>query len=148
MTITNEDKVLKSFDLTPLVQRDGYGIIKKVALTAVPIPIIIYILGWHELAISLFRGEVIGVIDTFIMLTGIKKALPYAKTPKIGLNIMKKYRWYRIISASTLIILMLKLNFFALGLCLGFLLIHIVLIINLIIIAYRLDKEGDVKKGV
>lgn len=75
------------------------------------------------------------------MFAGIKKALPYVKEPEKGLSIMKRYRWYRIFSASTLVVLMLKLKYPAFGVCVGFLLIHIFLIINLTFIAYRLDKE-------
>lgn len=132
---------MKKFDMTPLIARGSYKIISRLAVWAVPVVLLALVLGYREFGISLFRGVVVGLLDTLIMFAGIKKALPYVKEPEKGLAIMKRYRWYRIFSASTLVVLMLKLKYPAFGVCLGFLLIHIFLIINLTFIAYRLDKE-------
>lgn len=130
-----------NFDLTPLIAKSSNKIIMRLAVWAAPVVLLALGLGYHEFGISLFRGVVVGLLDTLIMFAGIKKALPYVKEPEKGLSIMKRYRWYRIFSASTLVVLMLKLKYPAFGLCVGFLLIHIFLIINLTFIAYRLDKE-------
>lgn len=46
------------------------------------------------------------------------------------------------------VIVMLKLKYHVFGVCMGFLLIHIFLIFNLIFIAYQLNKKQGVKKGV
>lgn len=132
---------MKKFDMTPLIARGSYKIIGRLAVWAVPVVLLVLILGYREFGISLFRGVVVGLLDTLIMFAGIKKALPYVKEPEKGLAIMKRYRWYRIFSASTLVILMLKLKYPAFGVCVGFLLIHILFIVNLTFIAYRLDKE-------
>lgn len=132
---------MKKFDMTPLIARGSYKIISRLAVWAVPVVLLALVLGYREFGISLFRGVVVGLLDTLIMFAGIKKALPYVKEPEKGLAIMKRYRWYRIFSASTLVVLMLKLKYPAFGVCVGFLLIHIFLIINLTFIAYRLDKE-------
>lgn len=132
---------MKKFDMTPLIARGSYKIISRLAVWAVPVVLLALVLGYREFGISLFRGVVVGLLDTLIMFVGIKKALPYVKEPEKGLAIMKRYRWYRIFSASTLVVLMLKLKYPAFGVCVGFLLIHIFLIINLTFIAYRLDKE-------
>lgn len=132
---------MKKFDMTPLIARGSYKIISRLAVWALPVVLLALVLGYREFGISLFRGVVVGLLDTLIMFAGIKKALPYVKEPEKGLAIMKRYRWYRIFSASTLVVLMLKLKYPAFGVCVGFLLIHIFLIINLTFIAYRLDKE-------
>jgi hypothetical protein len=61
---------------------------------------------------------------------------------------MKRFRWVRRITAGALVIVMLKLKYHVFGVCMGFLLIHIFLIFNLIFIAYQLNKKQGVKKGV
>lgn len=56
---------------------------------------------------------------------------------------MKRHRWYRVLSASSIIILLLRQGANVAGVCMGLLLIHIFLLFNLTIIAYQLNKEGE-----
>ena len=137
----------KSFDLAPLILGGYKKFVMMPALWSVPIVAAAFFSGHGDFAVSLARGVVIGSLDTIIMITGIRKALPYKDQPKKGLAIMRRYRWYRIISASSIIILLLKQGSSVAGAVLGLLLIHTFYIINLTIIAYRLNKAGDAKKG-
>lgn len=139
--------MMMSFDLSPLIQGGYKRFVVRPVIWSVPILVLIYFLGHIEFAVSFFRGIVIGTLDTIIMMHGIRKAMPYKDEPRKGLAIMKRYRLYRIISASSIIVLLLKQGSNVAGACLGLLLIHIFLIINLTIIAYRLNKVGDAKKG-
>lgn len=139
--------MMMSFDLSPLIQGGYKRFVVRPVIWSVPILVLIYFLGHTEFAVSFFRGIVIGILDTIIMMHGIRKAMPYKDEPRKGLAIMKRYRLYRIISASSIIVLLLKQGSNVAGACLGLLLTHIFLIINLTIIAYRLNKVGDAKKG-
>lgn len=132
---------MMKFDLTPLLKNGAHKIIIRQALLGAPFVALTFLLGYKDFALALFRGEVIGLLDSVIMFSGIKKALSYADYPEQGVKIMQRYRWYRIISAGSLIVLMLKLKYHVFGVCVGFLLIHIFLIINFLFIAYRLDRE-------
>lgn len=132
---------MKKFDMTPLIAQGSHKIILQLAVWSAPVILLFLVTGRYEFGVSLFRGVVVGLLDTLIMFAGMKKALPYVDDPHKGLAIMKRYRWYRIFSASSLVVLMLKLKYPAFGVCLGFLLIHIFLIIKLTFIAYRLDKK-------
>lgn len=138
---------MKSFDFSPLLIGGYKKFVVGPALWSVPILALVYFLGYKAFAISFFYGIIIGLLDNVIMITGMRKALPYDKDPQRGLAIMKRYRVYRIISASTLVVLLLKQGHNVVGTCIGLLLTHIFLIINLTIIAYRLNKVGDAKKG-
>ncbi len=129
------------FDMTPLFSQGSNKIILRLAVCSLPLVVLVLAAGYREFAVSLFRGVVLGLLDTLIMFAGIKKALPYVHEPSKGLAVMRRFRWYRLLSASLAIVLMLKLKFQVLGVVFGFLLIHIFLIFNLIFIAYRLDKE-------
>lgn len=90
---------------------------------------------------SLLLGFVVGTMDTVIMIAGIRKALPYVKEPERGLKVMSRYRWYRIIAAGTIMVLLLRQGFGAAPSFIGFLLTHIFFIFNLLIIASRLQKQ-------
>ncbi|CAK7005077.1 hypothetical protein [uncultured Phascolarctobacterium sp.] len=129
-----------NFDLTPLIAKSSNKIIMRLAVWAAPVVLLALGLGYHEFGISLFRGVVMGLLDTMIMFAGIKKALPYVAFPSKGLGVMRRYKLYRLLSAGSIILLMLKLKYPVFGVCVGFLLIHIFLIINLIFIASRLNK--------
>lgn len=111
------------------------------ALGGAALAVLAHILASPVWALALFRGCIVGILDKGIMLYGIRKAMPYKEEPQKGLAIMRRYRWYRVISASTIIILLLKQGQDVAGVCIGILLIHIFLLINLIFIAYRLNKE-------
>ena len=138
---------MMSFDLSPLIQGGYKRFVVRPVLWSLPVLVLKYFMGFHDFALSFFRGIVIGTLDTIIMMHGIRKAMPFKDQPRKGLAIMKRYRLYRIISASSLIVLLLKQGSGVAGACLGLLLTHILLIINLTIIAYRLNKVGDAKKG-
>lgn len=138
---------MMSFDLSPLIQGGYKRFVVRPVIWSLPILVLIYFLGHTDFAVSFFRGIVIGTLDTIIMMHGIRKAMPYKDEPRKGLAIMKRYRLYRIISASSILVLLLKQGSGVAGACLGLLLIHIFLIINLTIIAYRLNKVGNAKKG-
>ncbi len=131
----------KKFDLTPLLKK-GYGPFLKLPLAAGLIVCAgVWGLGCGGVAFSLLRGCVLGLADGAIMLKGIKKALPFKDEPQKGLAIMRRYRWYRVAAASAVIILLLKQGSAVTGVFIGLLLMHIFFIINMIFIAYRLDKE-------
>lgn len=132
---------MMKFDAAPLIEQNSNKIIMRLAVWSLPLVVLFLVAGHREFAISLFRGIVMGLLDTLIMFAGIKKALPYAEFPEKGLSIMRRYKLYRLLSSGSIIVLMLKLKYHVFGVCVGFLLIHIFLIINLIFIAYRLDKE-------
>lgn len=132
---------MMNFDLTPLVQAGGYKVIARLFISAMPLVIAAELLIGHAFGLSLFRGVVIGVLDTIIMFHGMKRALPYVKNPQKGISIMGRYRIYRLLSAGSIFVLMLKLKYPVFGASLGFLLIHIFLIINLLFFAYRLNKK-------
>ncbi|WP_405379178.1 hypothetical protein [Phascolarctobacterium sp.] len=111
------------------------------ALAGLAFVAVLYGAGKPDWALALFRGIILGLLDTVILIHGIRKAMPYDKEPKKGLVIMRRYRWYRIIAASSIIILLLRQGSAVAGVCLGLLLIHIFLLFNLTFIAYRLNKE-------
>lgn len=134
---------MMSFDLTPLVQAGGYKVIGRLFVSAMPLVIAAALLVGHDFSVSLFRGVVIGVLDTVIMFHGMKRALPYVKNPQKGISIMGRYRIYRLLSAGSIFVLMLRMKYPVFGASLGFLLIHIFLIINLLFFAYRLNNKKE-----
>ena len=117
---------MANFDLTPLVKGGGYKVIFRLFLWSVPLVLILFVFGNHDFAVSFFRGVVIGVMDTVVMFHGMKQALPYVGTPRL---------------AGSIFVLMLRMKYPVFGASLGFLLIHIFLIINLLFFAYRLNKK-------
>lgn len=134
---------MMSFNLAPLI-KDGYKhFLIWPSLLGLPFLALAYALGYPVFALGLFRGFVLGLLDTVITIHGIRKAMRYESEPEKGLAVMRRYRWYRVISASSVIILLLKQGSDVTGVCIGLLLTHIFLIINLIIIAYRLNRKGS-----
>lgn len=131
---------MMNFDFTPIVQKEGPKIVKKMAFMALPLIILFFIYS-RSFGMSFMQGVVLGIMDTLIMIRGINKALPYVKTPKKGLAIMRRYRWYRLIAVSSIIVLLLKQNAEVLGAFFGLLLSHIFLLIQLTFIAYNLNKK-------
>lgn len=132
---------MMKFDLTPLLAQRSNKILMRLAICALPFIVLVLMAGYREFGIALFCGVIMGLLDTMIMFAGIKKALPYVDFPEKGLGIMRRYKLYRLFSAGSIIVLMLKLKYPVFGACMGFLLIHIFLIINLTFIASRLNKE-------
>lgn len=72
---------MMKFDLTPLVQTGGYKVVAKLFISAMPLVILAGFID-YAFSVSLFRGVVIGVLDTVIMFHGMKRALPYVKEPQ------------------------------------------------------------------
>ena len=134
---------MMNFDFTPVVRGSYKRFLMLPACIGLVMVIALQVLGHPEAALSLFRGFVVGLLDTVILVRGMKKALPYVKDPQLGLAIMKRHRWYRVLSASSIIILLLRQGANVAGVCMGLLLIHIFLLFNLTIIAYQLNKEGE-----
>ena len=132
---------MMNFDLAPLIKSGYKRFLIGPAFLGVLCVALACALGYTAFAAALFRGVVLGLLDVIIMMHGIRKAMPYAKEPEKGLRIMRRYRWYRVISASSIIILLLKQGLDVTGVFIGLLLTHIFLIIHLIFIAYRLNKE-------
>ena len=141
-----------NFDLTPLVKSGGYKVIYRLFVWSVPLVLLLFTFGNHDFAVSFFRGVVIGLLDTVVMFHGMKQALPYVDTPRKGVKVMRRYRYYRLGIAGSIFVLMLRMKYPVFGASLGFLLIHIFLIINLLFIfliinllffAYRLNNKKE-----
>lgn len=138
---------MKMIDFTPLVTTGYKKVLTRLAIAAFAVACLIKVSGYQDLATGVALGGAIGLIDTLIMFLGIQRSLPKGE-PEAAMKTMKRFRWIRRILAGVLVIVMLKLKYHVFGVCMGFLLIHIFLIFNLIFIAYRLNKKQDVKKGV
>ena len=130
-----------NFDLTPLVKSGGDKVIYRLFVWSVPLVLLLF--GNHDFAVSFFRGVVIGLLDTVVMFHGMKQALPYVDTPRKGVKVMRRYRYYRLGIAGSIFVLMLRMKYPVFGASLGFLLIHIFLIINLLFFAYRLNNKKE-----
>lgn len=91
-------------------------------------------------------GLSLGVFDSFLTFRGIRKGMQ--KSIKESVAVMHRTMLIRmsVLFLSTVVMLKLELN--VLGIYIGFVLMHIFLLINLIIIANRdLKKKTVVKKG-
>ncbi|MDY6028809.1 MAG: hypothetical protein SPI71_00875 [Acidaminococcaceae bacterium] len=129
------------FNLAPLI-REGYkSFILLPAVLGIFFAGTVWFSGYPLFARELFRGFVVGLLDIIIMVHGIRRAMAYKDEPEKGLALMRRYRWYRIASAGSIIVLLLKQRVDVTGVCIGLLLTHIFLIINLIIIACRLNRK-------
>ncbi len=128
-------------DLTSLIKSGNKKFLILPVIGSAVITLLLLVLGQKLWALGLLRGFVLGIVDAVIMITGIRKSLPYVNEPEKGLRVMKRYRWYRLIAVSSIILLLLKQGADVLGVFIGLLLIHIFLIFNLIFIAYRLNKK-------
>ena len=84
-------------DFTPVVEK-GYKdfLLVPVILSLIIIVVVLFV-GSPQAAKQIFQGSVIGTLDIIIMITGMRKALPFKEEPRKGLLVMKRYRWYRII---------------------------------------------------
>lgn len=131
---------MMKFDFTPIIQEQGMKIVKKLVLMGMPIAVLSFLVVSRAFGVSVLQGVILGVMDTLIMFKGIRKALPYVANPEKGLAIMRRYRWYRLIAISSVIVLLLKQNANVLGAFFGILLTHIFLLIQLTFIAYNLNK--------
>ena len=130
---------MKMIDFTPLVTMGYKKVLTRLAIASFAVALAVKMAG--------YQGIAVGLLDTLIMFVGIQRSLPQGE-PEAALKTMKRFRWVRRITAGALVIVMLKLKYHVFGVCMGFLLIHIFLIFNLIFIAYQLNKKQGVKKGV
>lgn len=119
-------------------------LLSVISMLALPIPILTEIFGSHKWAVGLMLGILFGLVDQWIMLTGIKAVKPYYIRPRSGVIRFKIFTLLRLANATGAIILVLRLKDCTGGLVAGFLLIHILFIITLLTITYRRDS---VKKG-
>ena len=131
---------MMNFDFTPVVQRYGTRIVKRLLVPGLIASAIAFLCN-RVFGMAFLQGVVLGIMDTLIMFKGINKALPYVEDPEKGLAIMRRYRWYRLIAVSSIIVLLLKQKANVLGTFFGLLLTHIFLLIQLIFIAYNLNKR-------
>ncbi|MDO4179387.1 MAG: ATP synthase subunit I [Phascolarctobacterium sp.] len=126
-----------------LLIKNGYAKIALLpAALGLPIVFIFWFAGKGEWAAGLAFGLLLGFLDNLIMLMGVKKAMPYSDDPKKGFKVQRRYRWARILSAGTLIILLSRQGYNVCFVFIGLVLTHIFLIINFTIIAYQLKKRG------
>lgn len=137
---------MKNSDFTPAIQSCRGEIIKGMFFLSLPFVILGYFFVSSSFSYAMLQGIVIGIMDAMITMQGVKKALPYVKEPKKGLKVMKRYRWYRLIAISTIILLLLRQNAPVLGTFMGILLTHILYIFQLTFIAYRLEKKDTWRK--
>lgn len=138
----------RNFDLTPVVRSGSCKFITKITIPALFCVVIVKVLGYDIFATGLLGGVVAAGLDLVILFVGIKKSLPHKEAPKYALKIMKRFRWVRVSVAAVFIIMMLRMKLQMLGVFGGFLLIHIFFILNLLFVAYQLNSERNVKKGV
>lgn len=136
-----------NFDLTPVIRTGSGRLIARVAASALACTMLGFLFGYSG-AFSMLCGVAAATVDLIILFTGIKRSLPYVEFPEQGLKVMKRFRWLRVASAASFIIVMLRMKMPVLGAFGGFLLIHIFFILNLLFIAYQLTNERNVKKGV
>lgn len=121
-------------------------ILRRQAVLAVVISVCIAFKYDYLTAALWFLGLSLGVFDSFLTFRGVKKGMQ--KSLKESVAVMHRTMLIRmsVLFLSTIVMLKLKLN--VLGIYVGFLLMHIFLLINLIIIANRdLKKKTVVKKG-
>ncbi|MCQ2381214.1 MAG: hypothetical protein MJ032_02580 [Acidaminococcaceae bacterium] len=89
----------------------------------------------------------VAYIDMWIALTGLKKALAYSKEPHTGLWVFHKYTFFRVVNIGVMfyaLSLVIRLKDYAGGLCIGFLLMHILLFFYILVIT---RFKGSVEKG-
>ena len=79
---------MMTFDFAPVVKGGYKRFLMLPACIGLVMVIALHVLGYPQAALSLFRGFVLGLLDTVILVHGIKKALPYEKDPQRGLLIM------------------------------------------------------------
>jgi hypothetical protein len=116
----------------------SYG--KQIFLRQFTVAVVICILAaliHKDLFYSWFIGCVVALFDTGLVLQGIVKGAQ--KGHEEALNYMHKTMLERLGIIVVIVLVMLKLKLSVIGIFLSFLLLHIFLVINLIIIARR-DK--------
>ncbi len=135
------------FDLAPVIKAGSGKFIARVAFFSLIFVVAAAVAGQGSMAVGLFRGIVLGVLDLIILFAGMKKSLAYADAPEKGVKIVRRHRYYSLIIIASVIVLMLRMKFPVFDVFLGLLLIHIFFIGNLLFVSYRLNNERNVKKG-
>lgn len=126
-----------NFDLTAIAREGSTRFINRIGFCALVLTVPLWLWTRSAFAHGLVCGVLAGVIDLAILFAGIKRALPYIEAPKQGLKVMKRARWCRVAAAAVFVIVMLRLKLAVAGAFGGFLLIHILFILNLLFIAYQ-----------
>lgn len=134
-------RMKKSFDLTAIAEKGSTAFVARIAGSGILLSVALWLLLKNAFAYGILCGVLAGAIDLSILFLGIKKALPYVEEPKQGLKVMKRFRWCRVAAAAAFIITMLKMKLAVHGAFCGFLLIHILFILNLLFIAYQHQNE-------
>lgn len=127
-----------------VMARQRGKLLGRVAMGALPFPVLTKIFGSPVWAQGLLIGILAGLVDEWIMLTGIRASQPYYTSPKRGLLRFKLFTLLRLASATAFIFLVIRMKDLSGGLIMGFLLIHIIFITVLIMLTRRND---GVKKG-
>lgn len=127
-----------------VMARQRGKLLGRVAMGALPFPVLTKIFGSQVWAEGLLVGITAGLLDQWVMLTGIRASQPYYVSPKKGLLRFKLFTLLRLISATAFIFLVIRMKDLSGGLIMGFLLIHIIFITVLIMLTRRND---GVKKG-
>jgi len=94
---------------------------------------VVYFFKGSEDAVIWFAGCALGFIDTLLMFNGIRKGM--SMSGEESLNEMRRTLGKRFAIAVALVLVMLKLGLSIFGVLMGFILTHIFLLFNLIIIA-------------
>lgn len=127
-----------------VMARQRGKLLGRVAMGALPFPVLMKIFGSQVWAEGLLVGITAGLLDQWIMLTGIRASQPYYVSPRKGLLRFKLFTLLRLISATGFIFLVIRQKDLTGGLIMGFLLMHIIFIMVLIMLTRRND---GVKKG-
>ncbi len=120
-------------------------IIRQSVFSLIALLFIIYFFNLQT-AFTWFVGFAAGILDSVVVFMGVRKGMK--ENPERAPVIMQKNMFKRMALLFLITFVMLKLGLNAAGLFLGFLLMHIFLLLNLIIITARnTQKAADVKKG-
>ncbi len=120
-------------------------IIRQAVFSLIALLFIIYFFNLQT-AFTWLIGFAAGILDSVVVFMGVKKGMKHPA--EHALAIMHRNMFERMALLFLITFVMLKLDLNAAGLFLGFLLMHIFLLLNLIIITARNPKKAaDVKKG-
>lgn len=123
-------------------------IIRQSVFSLIALLFIIYFFNLQT-AFTWFVGFAAGILDSVVVFMGVRKGMKHPA--EHALAIMHRNMFERMALLFFITFVMLKLDLNAAGLFLGFLLMHIFLLLNLIIITARdttnKAKAADVKKG-
>ena len=89
----------------------------------------------EEIAYSWIIGCAVALSDTGLVLQGIFKGS--RKGPEEAVHYMQKTKFKRLLAVIVIVLVMLKLKLSVIGIFISFILLHIFLVLNLIIIARR-----------